>query len=211
MAIRVLPERLSLDFIRGDDVAKSRTSTSNRKSTGKMRQSSARRQEEDDAEPQKGMFDFLNVTIHAGKASEAGAPRSEGADVESRLSASGSIASRRPILDNAAASTPSSRTKGKQGARRSSAADMTRPQLRAHLVEAREAESALAAKIERLEQTVVRNAERDPRIAAQARQKLEDVRKQVREVRASQDRAEKALGDKTDRGKGGGKGGLFSF
>lgn len=93
----------------------------------------------------------------------------------------------------------------------SRAVDMTKAQLRAHLVGAREVETKLMAKIARLEETVTRNAERDPRTAAQARIKLQEVMAQAREVKSSRSTAERVLGDRADRGKGGGKGGLFSF
>lgn len=88
---------------------------------------------------------------------------------------------------------------------------MTKSELRSHVVGAREAEAALAAKVSRLGETIERNAERDPRTAAQAKLKLEEVKAQAAEVRASRVRAERVLGDKGDRGRQGGKGGLFSF
>lgn len=66
--------------------------------------------------------------------------------------------------------------------------------------------------------------ERDPRTAAQAKQKLQEVRLQVNEVKASRDRAEtvlqnRGLGGGGSSGGGGGKGsksnrkkgGMFSF
>lgn len=163
------------------------------------------------------MFDFINATIHSGEASSAGAFRKIGTNAsrpgEGR--SRNSFANQRPVFDRTASSSVSlSDRPGKAAAAQTKskkAAEMTKPELRAHLLEAREAESALAAKIARLEQTVERNAERDPRIASQARQKLDEVRFQAVEVRASRDRAERALGDKADKGKGGGKGGIFSF
>lgn len=199
----------------------------NRKAKGKTKVSSATHEDTD--EPQKAMFDFLNVTIHAGKASSS----AHGGPVNGRIRAStphssstnrrSNIAPRRPVFDKTSApscggvarggvvSNPTERSAKATTAAGARAADMTRSQLRAHLVGAREAETTLAAKVVRLEETVARNADRDPRTAAQARQKLEEVRAQAREVRASRAKAERVLGDREERSKGGGKGGLFSF
>ncbi|CAM9187485.1 unnamed protein product, partial [Ectocarpus sp. 4 AP-2014] len=117
-----------------------------------------------------------------------------------------------------------SRGAGAGGA--AAAASMSQAELRSHLVGAREAEATLAAKIGRLKETISRNEARsielDPRTAAQARQKLQQVCQQAKEVRDSRGRAERALenrpkrvwgggGGKGGGRKGGGKAGLFSF
>lgn len=216
VSIRVLPERRTLDHLRDDPGESDRSGRRGSKGTGAARAAAAaQRKEADEDEPQKGMFDFINVTIHAGKASGSGA-RHPGADAKpsTRRDRSDESQSRRRASGRMDPPTGSYDGKGDTRAAptgRARAADMTRPQLRAHLVEANEAESALAAKIARLEQTVTRNEERDPRTAAQARQKLDEVRAQARQVRASKSNAERVLGEKADRGKGGGKGSIFSF
>lgn len=190
----MLPERRALDHLRVDDGrSKPRGQPGPRKKKSKPGKCSS---DSDDGEPQKAMFDFLNVTIHASAKDKGGAARS-------------SLVGRRPVFEG----KPS--TVGSAGADKSggasavakSAGNMTRSQLRSHLVGAREAEAALTAKATRLEETVARNSERDPRIAAAARQKLEEVKVQAREVRASMDQAERVLGHRKDKGKGG----LFSF
>ena len=169
------------------------------------------------------MFDLLNVAIHA-SARDKGA-RTAAVGSSSFALARSSLAGRnRPVFDG---SSPASRVRGgktdetvgavaggKGGEGSSSlgksAGNMTRSELRSHLVGAREAETALAAKAARLEETVARNSERDPQIAAAAKRKLEEIRVQAREVRASMDQAERVLGHRKEKCKSG-KGGLFSF
>lgn len=201
--IRVLPERRALDHLRVDDGrSKPRGQPGPRKKKSKPGKCSS---DGDDGEPQKAMFDFLNVTIHA-SAKDKGGAASFG------LSRS-SLVGRKPVFEgkpSIVGSAPEDKSGGASAVAKS-AGNMTRSQLRSHLVGAREAEAALTAKATRLEETVARNSERDPRIAAAARQKLEEVRVQAREVRASMDQAERVLGHRKDKGKGGVKGGLFSF
>ncbi|CAM9853425.1 unnamed protein product [Pylaiella littoralis] len=197
-----------------------------------------------------GMFNFLNKTMHTsmnkGKAAAAVAAAAAGGgggggDSRGRLLLAGQRV--RPTLRAASysssfpsgvsASNPPTKSvtaalsetkKGEGGGGRAAAAatasDMSQSELRSHLVGAREAEASLAAKVGRLQETIARNTERDPRTAAQARQKLEEVRLQAKEVRASRDRAERVLGNRgldgrSGSGKGGkkgrGKGSLFSF
>lgn len=183
------------------------------------------------------MFDFLNVTIHASVKSKAPAGGGSRPAPSSAARGTHRAGRQRPVFDGASSSSKSSSAvsslstpggaaagsgEGAAGAgvkaagtgagvsgRR--AGDMSRSELRSHVVGAREAELTLSTKVERLKETIERNSERDPRTAAQAKRKLEEVHAQAREVRASRDRAERALGNKGDKGKGGGKGGLFSF
>lgn len=201
--IRVLPERRALDHLRVDDGrSKPQGQPGPRKKKSKPGKCSS---SGDDGEPQKAMFDFLNVTIHASAKDKGGAA--------SFGPSRSSFAVRRPVFEGkppTIGSVAADKSGGADAAAKS-VGNMTRSQLRSHLVGAREAEAALAAKAARLEETVERNSERDPRIAAAARQKLEEVRVQAREVRASMDQAERVLGHRKDKGKGGGKGGLFSF
>ena len=234
MPIRVLPERRALDHLRVDDGPGPRAGSGNRKQKPKPGFSSSA--SPGDGEPQKAMFDFLNVTIHAsvkGKASAGGGSRPP-----SSLATGGThrAGRQRPVFDGASSSskysslsTPGGGADGAgtvagsgegAGVKAAGAAvsgrragDMSRSELRSHVVGAREAELALATKVERLKETIERNSERDPRTAAQAKRKLEEVHAQAREIRASRDRAERVLGNKGDKGKGGGtgKGGLFSF
>lgn len=232
MPIRVLPERRALDHLRVDDNPGARASSGSHKQKSKPRGFSSG--SPSDGEPQKAMFDFLNVTIHAsvkGKAAAGG-----GSLPASSSAARGTHrAGRRPVFDGAASSCISSSvssvstpggaggavagSSGSAGAGRATAGgaarnagDMSRSELRSHVVGAREAEVALATKVERLKETIERNSERDPRVAAQAKRKLEEVHAQAREIRASRDRAERVLGNKGGKGKGDkGKGGLFSF
>lgn len=239
MPIRVLPERRALDHLRVDgdlnNTFAGRESSGLRKA--KKSKPGKASSAPPDEEPQKAMFDFLNVTIHASvknrdASSAFAAPSSGGGGAgisSSRGRPSLLAARRRPVFDNNASSSargdhPAAAAIGGDGkewnngadrpagagakAKAKRAVDMSRSELRAHLVGAREAEAALATKVARLEETIQRNSERDPRTAAQAKQKLEEVKAQSREVKVSRDRAERALADK---GKGRGKGGLFSF
>lgn len=229
----MLPERCSLDHLRDEhgSLPKPNSGGGTRiKKRKKKSSAAAAAAAADKAEPQKAMFDFLNVTIHASAKGSAGAggggggsaaAAGFGANVASSSSSRGSgrpsLVNRRPIFDmrkKSAASPSSGPGSGGAGAASNggrAGEKMSKSELRAHLVNAREAEVALAGKVVRLEETVTRNSERDPRVAAQARQKLEEVRAQVREVRASRGKAERMLGDREDRGKGSGKGGLFAF
>lgn len=217
MPIRVLPERRALDHLRVDDGPQRQARSGTRKRKSKPRVSVA----PDNNEPQKAMFDFLNVTIHAsakGKPAAGGSRPGSGSNNRIRPCLLG----RKPVFDGGSSTSQTDRAAGgaSEGAEKGAghpaastkrAVDMSRSELRSHLVGAREAEAALAAKIARLEETIERNSERDPRIAARAKQKLEEVKGQAQEVRASRNRAERVLGDRGDKGKGGGKGGLFSF
>ncbi|CAM9704677.1 unnamed protein product, partial [Laminaria digitata] len=239
--IRVLPERRALDHLRVDDGPGPRkTSSGNNRNQKKSKPGfSSSSPNDGGGEPQKAMFDFVNVTIHAsvkGKAPDAGRSR----PASGLPGRSAHRAGRRPIFDGAPSSCMSSSSVSSgstpggggggggvagsgdgagvtagagagAGASGKRAGDMSRSELRSHVVGAREAELALATKVERLKETIERNSERDPRTAAQARRKLEEVHAQAKEIRASRDRAERVLGNKGDKGKGGGKGGLFSF
>lgn len=218
----------------GDDSSK--RGKPNSKSEKKRNQGRASSCPSGHDEPQKAMFDFLNVTIHAsvkGKPSatarglipgswkaggggtgldrrkssldDGGRDLSLKGNADLKKTASGSSAAPSVMGGNGAVPQKAS---GKR------AADMSRSELRSHLVGAREAEAALVGKAARLQQTVERNAERDPKTAAQARQKLEEVNAQARDVQASRVGVERILGHKgkgKGGGSGGGKGGMFSF
>lgn len=129
-----------------------------------------------------GMFNFLNKTMHAsmnkGKAvaaASAGAGRSSGrlllaeriAGPSSVLGTAGSFSSfataGAPDPDRKPAVFPE-KNKGVRKAA-ASASGMSQLELRSHLVEAREAEATLEAKIGRLQDTIERNSVRDFKFA----------------------------------------------
>ncbi|CAM9532579.1 unnamed protein product [Hapterophycus canaliculatus] len=244
--IRVLPERCALDHLKADgDAGRSRKqNTANKSKKSKPGEQASNRRTSGG-----GVFNFLNTTMNTsmnkGKATAAaGGVDGGGPSARSSLLAGRRI---RPVLDAVSSSFSSSssavggavaagthplrksgvfadKKKSGGGSAVAFASAMSQSELRSHLVGAREAEVTLAAKIDRLQETIARNSERDPRTAAQARQKLDEVRMQVKEVRASRDRAEttlqnRDLGGGSGGGGGGGKGskssrkkgGMFSF
>ena len=125
-----------------------------------------------------GMFNFLNKTMHAsmnkGKAAaavSAGAGRSSGRLLLAERRAGPSVFGAAGPLSSSATGADSLRksavfpdkskkAEGTGGKAAAAASGMSQLELRSHLVEAREAESTLAAKIGRLQETIARNSVR---------------------------------------------------
>ncbi|CAM9670419.1 unnamed protein product [Scytosiphon promiscuus] len=243
--IRILPERCGLDHLRADGDAGGSQKRNPNKGSKKSKPGEGSSNRRPSGGGGGGVFNFLNTTMHtsmnkgkaaaAAAAAAAGGGGSAGSSARSSLIAGGRIrpvvgvTSSSPSASSAAAGAAAhplrksgvfpDRKKGGGGGAAAFASAMSQAELRSHLVGAREAEVTLAAKIDRLQETIARNSERDPRTAGQAKQKLEEVRLQMREVKASKGRAEAVLQNRGLGGGGGGgggkgskkKGGMFSF
>ncbi|CAM9494594.1 unnamed protein product [Discosporangium mesarthrocarpum] len=186
--LQVLPPGRALDHIRDPAGAGERSSRSIG-ATGHTKKKKA--EATSGHEPQKNMFNFLNVTIHAGAGSSSGFG---------------------PTAGSGAGTGAGVKAECFSGKKRAS--EMTRSELRSHLVRAREAESAFAAKAARLGEVVERNAEKDPKTAREAKRMLVEVQARVEEARASLKHVQAALTGKEERRGAGGKGkkgGMFSF